>query len=113
MRFAFIQLLLFAAFAAVGAPGVAAQTRPDLWEISVEAAAAAGPDSPVAPVILGNTLALAEERDPMAPALSSHVSNSCSPRSPKTSSICLRESTVRPTSRAMFRNSILSSIMFH
>ena len=64
MRLTFIQLLLFAAFAALGPPGAAAQTRPGLWEISVEAAAAAGPDSPVAPVILGNTLALAEERDP-------------------------------------------------
>ena len=64
MRLSLIRIVLVAVFAAPGAPSAMAQTRPGFWEISIEAAANAELGSPIAPIILGNALAIAEERDP-------------------------------------------------
>ena len=64
MRLSLIRIVLVAVLAALGAPSAMAQTRPGFWEISIEAAANAELGSPIAPIILGNALAIAEERDP-------------------------------------------------
>ena len=64
MRLSLIRIVLVAVLAALGAPSSMAQTRPGFWEISIEAAANAELGSPIAPIILGNALAIAEERDP-------------------------------------------------
>jgi len=47
-----------------GGSGAAAQASPDFWEVSVRAAAQAGLDSPVSPLILENALSIAEAKDP-------------------------------------------------
>ncbi|MGO9008207.1 MAG: hypothetical protein ACLQIQ_11955 [Beijerinckiaceae bacterium] len=56
---------LIAAATVVGvATAAAAQVQPDLWEVSASAAASAGLDSPIAPIILGNAFKFAQKRDP-------------------------------------------------
>jgi hypothetical protein len=55
---------LAAAVVALGAPKAGAQTEPDLWAVSSSAAAKEGPESRVAPIILGNAFAMAQQRDP-------------------------------------------------
>ena len=64
MRLSLIRAVLVAVLAALGAPSAMAQTRPGFWEISIEAAASTGLDSPVAGIILGNAFALAQGSDP-------------------------------------------------
>jgi len=64
MRLSLIRIGLVAVLAVLGAPSAMAQTRPGFWEISIEAAASTGLDSPVAGIILGNAFALAQGSAP-------------------------------------------------